>query len=108
MNKKEFYDMAERLRKEIDYAISYVYGAFLSTEDDSVLAKMKSNIYVADRAFVDRSLLEKGGKEVIFPYDVLRHKVTKCIEDFYCVIYIQYRTSVWLRYFSTVIRFSMP
>lgn len=78
MNKKEFNDMAERLRKEIDYEISYIYGAFVPREEDSVLSKMKSNIYVADRDFLD-----SDANGVIFPYDVLRENVSKCIEDFY-------------------------
>ena len=78
MNKKEFNDMAERLRKEIDYEISYIYGAFVPREEDSVLSKMKSNIYVADRDFLD-----SDANGVIFPYDVLKENVSKCIENFY-------------------------
>lgn len=78
MNKNEFNGIAARLRREIDYEISYVYGAFVPREEHSILSKMKSIINLQDKDF-----LEKDITGAIFPYDILRHNLSKCIENFY-------------------------
>ncbi|MBR7163501.1 MAG: minor capsid protein [Clostridia bacterium] len=83
MNETIYDKMADNLLGTIDNDIAYVYSTFIPDGTKNILGKMKSNINISDRTFLDKSTQAQVGYELILPYDVLMDKVEAHIREFY-------------------------
>ena len=83
MNESLFENRAETLKNTVAKEIAYTYSVFVPKGTENITSKMKRNILLSDRKFLDSSLQEKLGSELIFPYEVLKENIEKQIDDFY-------------------------
>ena len=93
MTETMFEGMVERLKTDISKEIAYSYAVFVPENDERVISKMKRNISLKDRKFLERDLQNSIGKDLVFPYDVLNSKLEKHIADFYDEIKISQKIS---------------
>ncbi|MBQ2931644.1 MAG: minor capsid protein [Clostridia bacterium] len=92
MTETMFESMAERLKTDISKEIAYAYMAFVPYDTQRVISKMKRNIHLSDRKFLEQDLRDSVGNNLIFPYDVLNSKLEKHISDFYAEFTLSQKT----------------
>lgn len=83
MTETMFESMAEGLKADISKEIAYSYVVFVPYDTQRVISKMKRNIHLSDRKFLEQDLRNSVGNNLLFPYDVLNSKLEKHISDFY-------------------------
>ena len=88
-----FEGMTKRLKEDISKEIAYHYAVFATGSTERVISKMKRNIPLKDRKFLDRDIQNLVGKEMAFPYDILNSSLEKHILDFYDEIRLSLKTS---------------
>ena len=82
MTEDMFESMAERLKADISKEIAYSYVAFIPNDTKKVISKMKSNISLNDRKFLEQDLQKAVGKRLIFPYDILNSNLENTAQIF--------------------------
>lgn len=93
MTENMFESMAERLKMDISKEIAYSYVAFIPNDTQKVITKMKGNIALNDRKFLEQDLQKAVGKRLIFPYDILNSNLEKHITDFYDELNLRIKTT---------------
>ncbi len=83
MNESVFQNTAEDLSRSIVNEIAYTYSVFGSDNESRVITKMKSNILLSDRKFLDSNTQSFAKNKLIFPYDFLMANVKSHIDNFY-------------------------
>ncbi len=83
MTEKNFTKLADDLQKNIINDIAYIYSTLIPDETKDVFTKMKSDILLPDRNFLDQDLKEHIGIHLVFPYDILMSKTKTHISNFY-------------------------
>ena len=83
MNESVFKSTAETLSRSIANEIAYTYSIWGSDNESRVITKMKSNILLSDRKFLDNNTQSIAKNKLIFPYDFLIANVKSHIDNFY-------------------------
>ena len=83
MREKDFTYLAEGMKRGIDNEIAYIYSCFVPAGTRDVLARMKGNVAVADREFLDDKTRATVGNRWTCSYDLLVDRVERQIEAFY-------------------------
>ncbi len=83
MNESVFQSTAETLARSIANEIAYTYSVFGSDNESRVITRIKSNILLSDRKFLDSKTQSIVKNKLIFPYDFLMANIKSHIDDFY-------------------------
>lgn len=83
MNESVFKSTAETLSRSIANEIAYTYSILGSDNESRVITRMKSNILLSDRKFLDSKTQSIAKNKLIFPYDFLMTNVKSHIDSFY-------------------------
>ncbi len=83
MNESVFQNTAETLSRSIVNEIAYTYSVFGSHNENRLITRMKSNILISDRKFLDSKTQTIAKNKLISPYDFLMANIKKHIDDFY-------------------------
>ncbi|MBE7031468.1 MAG: hypothetical protein E7401_00725 [Ruminococcaceae bacterium] len=100
MNESVFKSTTETLSRSIANEIAYTYSIFGSDNESRVITRMKSNILLSTRKFLDSETQSIAKDKLIFPHDFLMANIKSHIDIFYSQFNLNCETLITLSHYG--------